>query len=122
MLIAYWIVAGLLALAMLAAGAMKTVRPKPQLHAAGMAWVEDFSATQVKLIGIAEVLGALGLVLPMLTGIAPILSPIAAAALLVIMIGAAVVHVRRAEPPVPGMVLSALAAAATVLGLVVVQG
>jgi hypothetical protein len=115
MLIAYWIVAGLTALAFLAAGGMKLARSKEQLAASGMAWTEDFSAPVIKLIAAAEVLGALGLVLPMATGIAPVLSPVAGVCLAVIMVGAVVVHLRRHEPPIP-LALLALAVASAVLG------
>lgn len=121
MLIAFWIVAGLTALAFLAAGAMKIARPKEALIASGMAWAEDFSQPVVRLIGAAEVLGAIGIVLPVLTGIAPILSPIAAVCLAVLMIGATVVHIRRHEPPMSA-VLFVLAAATAVLGFLVVLG
>lgn len=91
-----WIVAGLLALAFLAAGGMKLTQPREKL-AASMGWVEDFSAPMVKLIGGLEVLAALGLILPGLTGIAPVLTPLAAAGLVLVMIGAIVVHLRRGE-------------------------
>lgn len=119
MLIAYWIVAGVTALAFLAAGALKALRSKEQLAASGMAWTEDFNGPVIKLIGVAEVLGALGLVLPMATGIAPVLSPVAAVCLAVLMVGAAVVHLRRHEPPIP-LALVALSAASAVLGFLVV--
>ncbi len=108
--IALWIVAGLLALAFLGAGTMKLTRSKEQLAGAGMAWTEDFSAGMVKTIGGLEALGALGLILPPLTGILPALAPIAATGLAVTMIGAIVVHVRRREQFTPALVLLALAA------------
>lgn len=92
-----WVVAGLLALAFLAAGGMKLAQPKEKLAESGLAWVEDFSAGAVKGIGAVEVLGALGLVLPAVTGIAPVLVPLAATGLALTMVGAAVVHVRRGE-------------------------
>ncbi|MFV0374537.1 DoxX family protein [Microbacterium sp.] len=120
MLIAYWIVAGLLALVFLAAGFMKIARSRTQLAASGMAWVDDFSDGPVKLIGTAEVIGAIGLILPALLGIAPIFSPIAAAALAVLMIGAVVVHIRRKESFAPALVLAVLSAAAAVLGFLTV--
>ncbi len=115
--VALWIVASLLAAAFLAAGTMKALQPKEKLAASGLAWVEDFSAGQVKAIGVLEVLGALGLILPALLDIAPILVPIAAAGLAVTMIGAIVVHLRRNEIPgiAPGAVL-------LVLSLVVAWG
>ena len=118
MLIAFWIVSGLVALAFLAAGLMKVTRPKEALAASGLAWTEDFTEPTVKLIGTAEVLGAVGIVLPALTGIAPILSPIAASALALVMVGAIVVHVRRKENPAVNVVLLVLAAASAVLGFV----
>jgi len=118
--IAYWIVAGLAALVFLAAGLMKLAQPKEKLKAS-LPWTEDFSATAIKLIGLAEVLGAIGLIVPMLTGILPILSPIAGIALAVLMIGAAITHIRRKEPPIP-FALAVLAAAAAVLGFLVLAG
>lgn len=122
MTIALFILNGLLALAFIGAGAMKALRPSPALAANGLAWVEDFSTPSVKLIGIAEVLGGLGLILPIATGIAPILTPIAAAALTVIMVGAVVVHVRRKEAATPSIVLGVLSAVSAVLGIIVVTG
>ena len=95
--IALWIIAGLLALAFLAAGAMKLAQPKEKLAATGMAWVEDFSPGMVKTIGALEVLGALGLILPAALGIIPVLVPIAAVGLAALMIGAAITHARRKE-------------------------
>lgn len=114
--IAYWIVAALLAVAFLGAGLMKLARPKEALIESGMTYAEDFSAGQMKLIGAAEVLGAVGLILPRLLDIAPVLSPIAAVALAALMIGAVIVHVRRKEAPTNAAVLAVLAAGAAVLG------
>lgn len=93
---ALWIVSGVLALAFLAAGAMKLAQSREQIMVK-MAWAEDYSAGQVKLIGAVEVLGAIGLILPGITGIAPILVPIAAVGLALVMLGAAVVHIRRGD-------------------------
>jgi DoxX-like family len=120
LLIAFWIVAGIAALAFLATGLMKLIRPVDVLQTSGMGWVEDLQAPSVKLIALAEVLGAIGLILPPLTGIAPILSPIAAICLAIIMIGAAVVHIRRHEPPAAPIGLAVLAVAAAVLGFIAV--
>lgn len=116
MLIALWVVNILLALAFLAAGSMKASRSKEALAAAGMAWTEDFSAGAIKAIGVAEVLGAIGLVLPLLTDVAPILTPIAATALALTMAGAVVVHVRRKESAAPALVLGALSVVSAILG------
>lgn len=122
MLAALWIINGLLALLFLAAGALKTVRPKEALASAGMPWVEDFGPRMVNLIGLAEVLAAIGLVLPLLLGIAPVLTPLAALGLVIVMIGAAVVHLRRSENASVPVVLAALAAASAVIGFAVVLG
>ena len=78
---ALWIVAGLLAFVFVMAGFMKVSQPKETLKEKGMGFVDDFSAGQVRLIGILEVLGAVGLILPALTGILPILTPLAAVGL-----------------------------------------
>ncbi|MET1018601.1 MAG: DoxX family protein [Microterricola sp.] len=96
MIIALWIVSGILALAFAGAGVMKTTQPRTKL-AANMAYVEDFSDSQVKVIGGLELLGAIGLVLPMLTGVLPWLTPAAAFGLALTMVGAIIVHVRRGE-------------------------
>ncbi|MFG1815228.1 DoxX family protein [Kribbella sp. NPDC049174] len=94
-----WIIAGLLAALFLAAGATKLTQPRRSLMAnPNMKWTEDFSAPAIKLIGAAEVLGALGLILPAVLDIAPILVPLAATGLAVLMLGAAITHARRKEP------------------------
>src|SRR5487761_2198429 len=97
MLIGYWILAGALALSNLFAAGRKFARTKEQLHSSGQAWVEDFSPRAIKWIGAAELLGAIGLILPPLTHIAPVLGPIAAIGLAVLQVGAAITHVRRHE-------------------------
>lgn len=106
--IALWIVAGLLALVFLAAGAMKLTRPKEVLRDQ-MSWVDDFSQAQVRGIGALELLGAVGLVLPPLVDVAPVLAPLAATGLVLVMAGAVATHVRRGETPVPPLVLGLLA-------------
>jgi uncharacterized membrane protein YphA (DoxX/SURF4 family) len=107
-----WIVAGLLAVAFLAAGLMKLTQPKKKLADSGMGWTEDFSDGAVKGIGALEVLGAAGLILPAALDIVPVLVPIAATGLALLMLGAAVTHARRKESTniVVNIVLLALAA------------
>ena len=97
--VALWIIQIVLAAAFLIAGTTKVLTPKEKLRER-MAWVDDFSQTSVRLIGTAEILGAVGLILPAAAGIAPILTPIAAVGLVIIMIGAAITHVRRKEPAI----------------------
>jgi uncharacterized membrane protein YphA (DoxX/SURF4 family) len=94
--IALWVAQVLLAAAFLVSGATKLSQPKEKL-AKNMAWVEDFSQGTVRIIGALEVVGAIGLVLPALTGILPWLTPIAALGLVLTMIGAALTHLRRTE-------------------------
>jgi len=120
MIIALWILNAFLALAFLAAGTMKLARPKTALQAAGMSWTEDYPSSRIKAIGAAEVVGAFGLILPLLTGIAPVLAPIAATLLAVLMIGAVVTHVRRKENSTPSIVLAVLSIASAVLGFLVI--
>jgi uncharacterized membrane protein YphA (DoxX/SURF4 family) len=97
--ITLWIIAGVLAAAFLAAGAMKLVQPKEKLAASGMAWTDDFSPVMVKTIGALEVLAAIGLILPAVLGIVPALVPLAALGLVGLMAGAAITHARRKETP-----------------------
>ena len=95
--IALWIIAGLLAVALLAGGFVKLVQPKEKLIASGLGFAEDFSAGAVKAIGALEVLAGIGLILPALLDIAPVLVPLAAVGVVLLMIGAMVVHLRRHE-------------------------
>lgn len=97
--IALWIVAGLLAVAYVAGGGLKVIMSKQKIAATGPAagWVEDFSPGAVKAIGVLEVLGGLGLVLPAAFGIAPELVPLAALGLAMIMVGAVATRISRRE-------------------------
>ena len=110
--IALWVIAGVLAAAFAAAGLMKLVTPREKL-AENMTWANEFSDAQVKGIGLAELLGAIGLILPAALDIVPILVPLAAAGLVVTMVGAAVFHLRRGDAVAelaPSVVLGVLAA------------
>ncbi len=106
-----WILQIILGVMFLMVGGMKLMQPKEAI-AERMAWANDFSANTIKTIGGLEVAGALGLILPWLTGILIILTPLAAIGLLLTMIGAAVVHIRRGEysSVVMNVVLGLLAA------------
>jgi len=95
---AQWIIAGLLATVFLLAGSNKLLIPREKLaRAPGGGWVLDFSVGFVKVLGAVEILGAVGLILPALLGIAPVLVPLAATGLATIMVGAAIVEFRRQE-------------------------
>jgi hypothetical protein len=82
--VALWVVQGLLAALFLFAGGMKLVMPSEALAQSGL------PAAFLKFIGLAEALGAIGLILPGLLRIRPGLTPLAAAGLVIIMIGATV--------------------------------
>jgi hypothetical protein len=98
--LALWIVTGLLAVAYLVGGGLKVIMPKEKIAAISPSarWVEDFSAGSVKAIGALEVLAAVGLILPAVLDIAPVLVPLAALGLAIIMVGAAITRIRRHEP------------------------
>jgi uncharacterized membrane protein YphA (DoxX/SURF4 family) len=85
---ALWIVQALLALLFLFAGGMKLVIPPDVLASMGSPNQIPLSGWFVRFVGVAEVLGALGLLLPGLLRVKPWLTPLAAAGLVVIMIGA----------------------------------
>jgi DoxX-like family len=110
--LALWMVAIGLAVGFAASGLMKLLVPKDKLVKFGQGWAQDVSQSAIRLIGVAEVLGAAGLILPAVTHIAPILVPLAAIGLILVMVGAAVVHGRRGEAVniVVNLVLLALAA------------
>src|SRR5438876_4642288 len=94
--IALWVVQALLALAFLGAGIMKVTQPIDKLKA-NMSWVTHATPGIVRLVGILEILGAIGLILPALTHILPILTTFAAVGLVLTMIGAVIVHIRLKE-------------------------
>lgn len=93
---ALWGVQGLLALAFGMAGIMKATQPIAQL-AAAMPWAAAMPPELVRFIGISELAGALGLILPAAARIRPGLTPLAALGLVVIMVLASLVHLARGE-------------------------
>ena len=96
--IAVWIVTGAVALILGGAGVSKLVQSKEKILAnPRMGWANDFSQSQIRLIGVAELTGAIGLVLPWALSILPVLTPIAGYALAALMIGAVGVNIRRRE-------------------------
>jgi putative oxidoreductase len=94
--VALWIVAGLVGLAFLLAGFMKAFRPLESLKK-NMSWVTDVPGPFVRFIGVAEILGAIGLILPAVTGIATWLVVAAAVGLAFVQLSAAVFHGSRKE-------------------------
>ncbi len=110
-----WALQILLAVAFLAVGTMKLTQPRANLVSMGATYAQDYSDTQIKLIGAAELLGAVGLIVPAATGILPVLTPVAGACLAVLMGGAVQVHVGRGEDFTPPLALGLLALAVTFL-------
>jgi uncharacterized membrane protein YphA (DoxX/SURF4 family) len=98
----------LLAVLFVFAGSTKAFQPVEKL-APKMAWVKDFSPRNVKLIGWAELLGGVGLILPGLVGLG-ILQLTAAICLAVLMVGAVIWHVRNNDikGAIPSAVLTLL--------------
>ena len=119
-----WLLQIVLALAFLALGLLMLTRSRERLlRVAG--WVEDFPEPVVRAIGALELLGAVGLVLPMLLGaagvvlpgvlgVAGVLVPVAALGLAVILVGAITTHLLRGEQDEVGLPVALLVAAALV--------
>jgi uncharacterized membrane protein YphA (DoxX/SURF4 family) len=87
----------LLAAIFVATGVTKLTQPRAKLAAGPMAWAADVTDVEFRTVGLLEVLGALGLVLPRAFGIAELLTPLAAVGLALTMIGAITTHVRMGE-------------------------
>ncbi|WP_172800411.1 ester cyclase [Mycobacterium sp. GA-1999] len=92
-----WIVTAVLAVAFLASGAMKVVQSREKLLDHGYRWAEGFTRSQIRWIGAAECLGAIGLIAPPIFRLWPVVSLAAAIGLTVLMVGAVIVHFRRHE-------------------------
>lgn len=110
-----WIAAVVLAVVFLMAGARKAIQPKQKLLTM-MKWAETVPDGQLKVLGIVEVLGAIGLILPRALNIAPVLTPVAAVGCAVTMLGAVILHAVRKEyrevvfPPFVLLVLAIIVA------------
>jgi uncharacterized membrane protein len=97
MTVLLWIVQAILAAAIAMSGAAKAIQPKEKL-AETYVWMRDVSQETVRFIGVMELLGAIGLIVPAATRIAPVLTPVAGAGLAVLLVLAAAMHIRRKEP------------------------
>ena len=96
----------LAALAFIMAGMMKIFTPHEDLVLMeNMGWAQDFSGTQITIIGILETLGGLGLLLPLILKKLISLIPLAALGLALVMVGAIVTHIGRDEPVIVNLVL-----------------
>jgi uncharacterized membrane protein len=111
--IALWIITGIMVLFFLAAGLMKSVGPIANVRK--MPWAQPLSTLTIRLIGVAEVLGAIGLVLPQATNILPVLTPIAAVCLAILMVGATATHRKINDPRSASVTTTVLAATLVVI-------
>ena len=96
MTIALWIVAGIFAVGFVSGGIVKLTWPHER-YAEKLGWPKDFTSGQVRFMGVVEVLGGLGLVVPGLLGIVPVLVPVAASGMALYMAGAVTERIRRGE-------------------------
>ncbi|WP_197219870.1 MULTISPECIES: DoxX family protein [Bacteria] len=94
--IALWVVAAVFAIGFVAGGIVKLVAPYEK-YGAKLGWPLDFTPGNVKFMGVVEILGGLGLILPALLNIAPVLVPMAASGMALYMAGAVTERIRRAE-------------------------
>jgi uncharacterized membrane protein YphA (DoxX/SURF4 family) len=94
---ALWIVQVLLAAIFLVTGITKLTQPRLKMAAGPMRWAADVSDAQFRAVGVVEVLGAIGLIVPAALGVASLLTPLAAVGLVLTMVGAIRTHVRYAE-------------------------
>jgi len=96
--LALWIIAGLLAGVFALSSSAKLFVPKEKLATVPLGgWVGDASVGFVKALGVLEALAAAGLILPAALGIVPVLVPLAAVGIGLLMVGAMATHLRRHE-------------------------
>jgi len=111
--LALWIATGLLTLVALISGFGKAFVPKEKMaQYRGAGWVKDYSVGFLKTIGVLEILAAVGLILPAVVNIAPVLVPVTAVCWVLLMIGAIIIHLRHgdAKSVVGNLIYLALAA------------
>jgi uncharacterized membrane protein YphA (DoxX/SURF4 family) len=93
-----WVLQGLLAAVFAVSGAAKSTLSKPRLIASGQTGVTPFPMPLIRFTAGCELLGALGMFLPRLLGVATYLTPLAAAGFAVIMVAAITSHAWLREP------------------------
>lgn len=93
-----WILQAALAAVFAASGLAKISQPKDRLIASGQTGVAPFPVPVIRLTALCELLGAVGIVLPRLAGVAPYLTPLAAVGFAIVMVGAIASHAYLREP------------------------
>lgn len=92
--VALWVAQLLLAAVFLASGVVKSTWPKDRLIASGQTGVAPFPPAVIRLTAASELVAVVGLIAPRMSGIAPVLTPLAAVGLCIVMLGALVSHSR----------------------------
>ena len=92
-----WIAQVVLGVLFALSGLVKATQPMEKLIAR-YPWMGDVSAGLIRFIGVVEILGGIGLIVPRATAIAPVLTPLAATGLAVLTGLGLVMHLRRREP------------------------
>ncbi|HYD70413.1 DoxX family protein [Azospirillum sp.] len=95
--IGLWVAQTLLAVAYLSAGSMKLFLPMDALVSMGLRYVTTMPELFIRFVGLMEILGATGLILPSLTRILPVLTLAAAVGLSVVQVAAIILHATRGE-------------------------
>jgi hypothetical protein len=110
--LALWIAAWLLSAVALTGGVSKTFVPKAKLDAHPASWTSGASTGFVKTLGVLELLAAVGLVLPALVDIAPVMVAVTAGFWVALMVGAIITHRRLGQPRLVALTSVYLAIAA----------
>jgi uncharacterized membrane protein YphA (DoxX/SURF4 family) len=100
-----WILKGVIAVVFAFTGTMKIFSPKAKLLDKGMKGLINLNETQIKVAGLLEVLGALGLILPSLLNIYPVLSTVSAFCLSLTMIAAGLINHKLKLSIIPNIVI-----------------
>ena len=93
-----WIASAVLVVVFATSGVAKSTQSRERLLATGQTGIAPFPMPVVRLTAVCELLAAVGLVLPWASGVAPVLTPVAALGLVLVMCGAAVSHASLREP------------------------
>jgi uncharacterized membrane protein YphA (DoxX/SURF4 family) len=93
-----WVLQSLVAVIFLYSGIHKSIYSEQRLVASGQTGVEGLPRPLIRFIGVAEILGVIGIILPTLLDILPVLTTVAAICFAIIMIPAAIIHYKRNEP------------------------